>query len=214
MNTGIGDAVNLGWKLASVIRGHSPQRILDSYEPERIAFARRLVATTDRVFAVLNSDGAFARTFRTRLVPRIMPLLTRTDAGRRFAFRLVSQIAITYRKSPLSDGRAGRVHAGDRLPWVAFSEPVHGFTDNFAPLTSMQWQLHVYGTSTVELRAWCASRTIELYEFPWRSSMRHTGLMRDAIYLVRPDGHVAYARRRLDLDGLRRFAAAALTSVP
>ena len=42
MNTGIGDAVNLAWKLAAVLQGRAGSAILDSYEPERIAFARRL----------------------------------------------------------------------------------------------------------------------------------------------------------------------------
>src|SRR6202047_4835641 len=50
MNTGIGDAVNLAWKLAAVLHGRAHASILDSYESERIGFARRLVATTDRVF--------------------------------------------------------------------------------------------------------------------------------------------------------------------
>src|SRR5262249_22914318 len=48
MNTGIGDAINLAWKLAAVLAGRAPDRVLDSYEAERIGFARRLVATTDR----------------------------------------------------------------------------------------------------------------------------------------------------------------------
>jgi 2-polyprenyl-6-methoxyphenol hydroxylase-like FAD-dependent oxidoreductase len=50
MNTGIGDAVNLAWKLAAVLHGRAEPALLDTYEPERIAFARRLVATTDRAF--------------------------------------------------------------------------------------------------------------------------------------------------------------------
>ena len=50
MNTGIGDAVNLAWKLAAVLQGTAGSRVLDSYQPERIAFARRLVATTDQAF--------------------------------------------------------------------------------------------------------------------------------------------------------------------
>jgi 2-polyprenyl-6-methoxyphenol hydroxylase-like FAD-dependent oxidoreductase len=50
MNTGIGDAVNLAWKLASVVAGEAAPALLDSYEPERIAFARRLVTSTDRAF--------------------------------------------------------------------------------------------------------------------------------------------------------------------
>src|ERR1700733_5064512 len=47
MNTGIGDAVNLGWKLASVLQEKSSAILLDSYELERIAFAKRLVAHTE-----------------------------------------------------------------------------------------------------------------------------------------------------------------------
>ena len=58
MNTGIGDAVNLAWKLAAVLRGRADASLLDSYEPERIAFARRLVATTDRGFTGVTSSGA------------------------------------------------------------------------------------------------------------------------------------------------------------
>src|SRR5262249_29471915 len=55
MNTGIGDAVNLAWKIADVVHARAHPSMLDSYEPERIAFARRLVATTDRVFTGVTS---------------------------------------------------------------------------------------------------------------------------------------------------------------
>jgi 2-polyprenyl-6-methoxyphenol hydroxylase-like FAD-dependent oxidoreductase len=57
MNTGIGDAVNLSWKLAAVLKGEAPDAILDTYESERIPFARQLVATTDRAFEGLVSQA-------------------------------------------------------------------------------------------------------------------------------------------------------------
>ena len=57
MNTGIGDAVNLGWKLAAVVGGRAHASILDSYEQERIGFARQLVATTDRAFTGVTSTS-------------------------------------------------------------------------------------------------------------------------------------------------------------
>jgi 2-polyprenyl-6-methoxyphenol hydroxylase-like FAD-dependent oxidoreductase len=57
MNTGIGDAINLAWKVAAVLTEHAPDRLLDSYEAERIGFARRLVATTDRVFSFATAEG-------------------------------------------------------------------------------------------------------------------------------------------------------------
>jgi 2-polyprenyl-6-methoxyphenol hydroxylase-like FAD-dependent oxidoreductase len=57
MNTGIGDAINLAWKLRAVLKSGAPDTLLDSYEPERIAFARRLVRSTDRVFTLATAEG-------------------------------------------------------------------------------------------------------------------------------------------------------------
>ena len=144
MNTGIGDAVNLAWKLAAVLRERADVPILDTYEPERIAFARRLVATTDQVFTGVSSSSVTARTLRLHLVPALLPRLLTLQSVRRFAFRTVSQTAINYRGSALSEGRAGRVHGGDRLPWAPLDTSDRG-ADNFTPLTSLEWQVHIYG---------------------------------------------------------------------
>ena len=184
MNTGIGDAVNLAWKLASALKEPLSEALLDSYEPERIAFAQRLVATTDRAFTGVLNPGALARFVRTQAVPLIAPALFRVPAMRRLAFRTVSQTAVNYRDSPLSSGEAGTVHGGDRLPWVR---------DNFAKLTSLAWQIHVYGNAAPDLQALADRRKMPLHVFAWHSAMEHTGLKRDAAYLVRPDGYVGLA---------------------
>src|SRR5580693_3362345 len=118
MNTGIGDAVNLAWKLAAVLHGRANASLLDSYEPERIAFARRLVATTDRAFTGVTSSRPIARRVRLNVVPLLIPLLFAFRTVRRFMFRTVSQTSVNYRGSSLSEGRAGAVRGGDRLPWV------------------------------------------------------------------------------------------------
>jgi 2-polyprenyl-6-methoxyphenol hydroxylase-like FAD-dependent oxidoreductase len=186
MNTGIGDAVNLAWKLADVLGARAGASLLDSYEPERIAFARRLVATTDRAFTIATSRGPLARRIRVSLVPRVVPILASFRAVRRLMFRTISQIQVNYRGGPLSVGRAGRVHAGDRLPWV---EAV----DNFAPLASLDWQVHVYGEPTPEIAATCRARGLALDVFAWQTDMDRTGLVRNGVYLVRPDGYVALA---------------------
>jgi len=86
MNTGIGDAVNLAWKLAAVLRRRASASLLDTYEPERIAFARRLVATTDRAFTTVTSSGPFARFVRMRIVPVLAPLLFSSRALRDYCF--------------------------------------------------------------------------------------------------------------------------------
>ena len=187
MNTGIGDAVNLAWKMAAALRGRAPVRILDSYEPERIGFARRLVATTDRVFQFVTRKGRLAARVRVHVAPRVLPAAFRIPAVRRFMFRTVSQTGIAYRGSFLSEGRAGRISGGDRLPWVP-SGP-----DNFKPLGSLDWQVHVYGAAKRDLAASCESRGLPLHVFPWSPDAARAELARDASYLIRPDGHVAFA---------------------
>jgi len=150
MNTGIGDAVNLAWKIAAVVHSRASMGLLDTYEPERIGFARQLVKTTDRVFQFVTSNGPIAKQVRTKVAPAVLSTLLRRPRTRRWAFRTVSQIRIAYRSSQLSEGSAGRVHAGDRLPWVP---DVDGGRDNFEPLTSLAWQVHVYGEALEAFRA-------------------------------------------------------------
>jgi len=134
MNTGIGDAINLAWKLHSVLMGRAPDTLLDSFEAERIRFARRLVATTDKVFTFATADGRLAEVVRTRIAPVVMPKLIGFEFAREFLFRTVSQIMLNYRDGPLSEGSAGHVHGGERLPWAP-----SGDGDNRS-MTETQWR--------------------------------------------------------------------------
>jgi len=190
MNTGIGDAVNLAWKLAASLHGSADSSILDTYEPERIAFARRLVATTDEAFSAVTSSGAIARVLRLHVAPLLLPPIFAFNVTRRLMFRTISQTSVNYRGSALSEGRAGAIHGGDRLPWV----PTTGAgADNFGPLRSMNWQVHVYGAPSSEIRVVCDQHHLPLHAFAWQPAMLGQGMQRDAIYLVRPDGYVALA---------------------
>src|ERR1700724_2959031 len=101
MNTGIGDAINLAWKLAAVLDGRAPDRLLDSYEAERIGFARRLVATTDRIFSFATAEGPIADIMRTRVAPVLIPVAASFERVRNYLFRTVSQIMGNYRGGPL-----------------------------------------------------------------------------------------------------------------
>jgi hypothetical protein len=204
MNTGIGDAVNLAWKLAAVLNGGAAPTLLDTYELERIGFARRLVATTDRVFTIVTAQGLIARFVRTRLVPLVLPLLFRLPVMRTFLFRTVSQTGIRYRTSPLSTGAADGVQGGDRLPWVETGPN----EDNFAPLESLAWQVHVYGEPRPGLADACLPLGLPIHAFAWTPNMSRSGLIRGALYLVRPDGYVALADSEGDPEALRRYLAA------
>jgi 2-polyprenyl-6-methoxyphenol hydroxylase-like FAD-dependent oxidoreductase len=200
MNTGIGDAINLAWKLKAVLAGGAPDKLLDSYEVERIAFARRLVKTTDRVFSLATAEGRLADLVRMRILPMVIPAVAKLDAWRELLFRTVSQVMLNYRRGPLSEGQAGDVQGGDRLPWVA----VEG-ADNYRPLVAMTWQVHVYGSASAQLTAWCREHDMSLHVFDWRAPHGEAGLARDALYLLRPDTYVALADKSGAADAVQRY---------
>ncbi|WP_223570132.1 FAD-dependent monooxygenase [Pseudomonas sp. BF-R-26] len=200
MNTGIGDAINLAWKLATVLSGGATPKLLDSYETERIAFARRLVATTDRVFSFVTADGPIADLVRMRVAPFLIPKMISFEAAREFMFRTVSQTTLNYRGMPLSEGVAGHVHGGDRLPWAHDGEG-----DNFESLKNPTWQVHVYGETSDEMIAWCTEHHLPLQVFDWRPVFETVGLARNGFYLLRPDTYVAIADYSADPKVIERY---------
>jgi hypothetical protein len=198
MNTGIGDAVNLSWKLAHVIQGRVGPGILDTYEPERIAFARKLVQTTDRAFQGMVGQGWGSRFLRGWFLPHLLPTLTGLAAVRRAMFSTLSQTRINYRDSALSEGKAGEVRGGDRLPWLG---------DNYADLAGLDWRLQVYGGVNQGLAHAAAALGVTVDRFDWNEKAEQAGFGRDAAYLLRPDGHVALAMPHQDAAALQAYAA-------
>jgi 2-polyprenyl-6-methoxyphenol hydroxylase-like FAD-dependent oxidoreductase len=205
MNTGIGDAINLAWKLRMVldgaVDGANVDRFLSSFEEERIAFARKLVRTTDQAFSLATSEGRIAQFVRTRLVPLVMPLAAGLEPVRDFMFRTVSQIMITYRGDHLSVGEAGEIHGGDRLPWLDLGEG----RSNYDGFRDLRWQVHVYGYAGYALEDWCGRNAVPLHAFPWRQSFEDAGFARDAVYLLRPDSYVAGAFHAASTETLERY---------
>ncbi|HUE65617.1 MAG TPA: FAD-dependent oxidoreductase [Rhizomicrobium sp.] len=186
MNTGIGDAINLAWKLCWVLSGRAPDVLLDSYEQERIAFARKLVATTDRGFSFVSAEGPMADFIRTKVFPVVLPAAAHFQAFREFLFRTVSQIRINYRNDALSAGKVRAVEGGDRMPWLKDGA-------NYKPLANMAWQAHVFGGAEPAIARWCDQRGVPLNVFAWDVKARAAGLQENALYLTRPDSYIAMA---------------------
>ena len=120
MNTGIQDVYNLAWKLALVLKGAAAERILDTYNEERLPNAKRLLQTTDRMFNLAAGTDWLVNLIRTTVFPPMAKFILSIDAVKKKFFPLISQIGITYRDSSLSvhDGDSEfEIKAGDRLPY-------------------------------------------------------------------------------------------------
>jgi 2-polyprenyl-6-methoxyphenol hydroxylase-like FAD-dependent oxidoreductase len=120
MNTGIQDAYNLAWKLALVVKGTAAERILDTYNEERLPNAKRLLQTTDRMFNLAAGTDWLLNVIRTTVFPPMAKFILSIDAVKKKFFPLISQIGITYRDSFLSAHEGDRdfqVKAGARMPY-------------------------------------------------------------------------------------------------
>jgi 2-polyprenyl-6-methoxyphenol hydroxylase-like FAD-dependent oxidoreductase len=119
MNTGIQDAVNLGWKLAAVLRGETAEELLDSYDVERRRVGEHLLKGTDRAFQFGTSGNPVFIFLRNFLVPWILPWAFGDRSRRAKMFRFMSELGIRYRHSPIvgtASNYNGPLRGGDRAP--------------------------------------------------------------------------------------------------
>jgi len=201
MNTGLGDAANLAWKIAAVMKGEAKEEILETYETERRAFARVLVDTTDYAFTLLTDAGYKGYLLRNWIIPYVMPFVWTFRTMQRFLYRKVSQIEVQYRASGLSEGKSGRVQGGDRLPWVE----VGGGRDNHESLGELSWQVHSYGDLGGEMRKGLEGKGLPVHVLSWTGACEKQGFVKDQLYLVRPDGHVGMVCGQAEVETLYAY---------
>ena len=184
MNTGLGDAVNLGWKLVAALRHLAPAALLDTCEAERWPFAQQRVATTDQAFRTATRASGWASFVRTRLVPLLLPMVLRLLWVRRRLFLALSQTGIAYPSSPLSQGSAAHVSGGMRLPWAP---------GRYQALRTPGWQVFCAGPGPEATAAWARAHGLPLTEIiPMAQETPGT------LYLLRPDGYVGLVASSFD----------------
>jgi len=117
MNTGLGDAFNLGWKLASVIQGKAKKELLDSYEAERIPVIDGVMKMTDQMTRMITATKGP----RVWIREWVLPILAKMGFARKMAMRL-SQLSVGYLYSPivLPGKVAGGAKPGERVPPLSF----------------------------------------------------------------------------------------------
>lgn len=145
MNTGIQEAYNLAWKLASVVHGDAGPALLDTYGAERVPIGRRLLGSTKRatqLVALKNALAGLALPLVFGLARRIPPVRVRMQ---RTALGRVSGLGIGYPDGPLTtpapaDTRGPR--PGERIGQVLPGRAeAPGWQALVAELRDLRWTL-------------------------------------------------------------------------
>lgn len=213
MLTGLGDAENLAWKLALVVEGTADAALLDTYEAERRPLATDVLRGTSAVTRIDVARSPLARFLRDRVLIRAF------SAGwvQRLATRTASQLWVSYRKGPLGAGLAGqlrgRPHPGDRVDSRDCTRPDGAATRLNAELGG-RWALLVPARGARPATPPNADPAVTAAVAALGEHvvvLRHVpdgGPDTDELWLVRPDGHLAW--RGTDLAGASTWLRAAL----
>ena len=114
MNTGIQEALNLGWKLACAVAGRAGEPLLDTYQIERHPIERDVLRQTAFITQLAEAERGPLKLVRERVMPVLAAFGPLRDAAR----LMVSELSIQYRRSPLTLERVldGGPRAGERAP--------------------------------------------------------------------------------------------------
>jgi 3-(3-hydroxy-phenyl)propionate hydroxylase len=187
LNLGIQDAVNLGWKLAQVVKGTSPDSLLDSYHAERHPIAARVLRLTMAQTALARGDHCTEALRET-----VTELLGMAEPRRRYA-AMMSGLDVHY------DLGKGHPLLGRRMPdldLVTAAGPVRTFTllHRARPLL-----LNLGEPGGFDIKPWADRVQVINAKYPGIWELPAVGAVPGAAaVLIRPDGYVAWVGDRTD----------------
>lgn len=189
MNTGIQDAYNLAWKLAFVLKGFAGNTILGTYNTERMANARHLLQTTDRMFDIMSGINPFWNYIRVHIFPSFLALITHSSFVNRRIFPLLSQTGIAYPDSKLTiKSSIGKVKAGDRIPYFLLPDG----RDVFSLLSEPTFKLLHFGNEQAELSIRGTAKLPIQFLNISDAPVDLFGRASNFFILLRPDNHISY----------------------
>ncbi|MET0343101.1 MAG: FAD-dependent monooxygenase [Polyangiales bacterium] len=190
LNLGVQDAVNLGWKLAQVVHGTSPDSLLDTYQTERHPVAARMLEATMAITALNRGD---ARTMALHAV--LSDVLKMEEPRKRYA-AMMSGLDIHYELG------AGHPLRGRRMPDLEVEladgpRRVYTLLHDARPVL-----LHFGAPGGLDIAAWAdrVQRVDAGYAGAWELPVLGTVAAATAV-LIRPDGYVAWVGSGTD-EGL------------
>jgi hypothetical protein len=168
MNTGLHDVWNLVWKLDLFLHGHGNERLLDSYNDERLPVIKGVIETTDFLTKIMANPNKFPQALRDAVIPLVSHLAPFHHA----LVQKLSELGIAYKGSPIVDG-PGKEYFDDSMRGGKGirSRFLLLVDDKEVPAKEAARQLCDSFSDIVELR-------------PSESP---------GLKLVRPDGYVAYS---------------------
>ena len=187
LNIGVQDAVNLGWKLAQVVKQISPDSLLDTYHAERHPVAARVLRTNMAQIPLTRSDARI-----DALRDTMTELLSMDEPRKRFA-AMMSGLDIHY------DLGEGHPLLGRRMPdldLVTAGGPLRVFTLLHDARTVL---LNLGEPGGLDITPWADRvRLIDAkYAGTWELPVLGA-VPAPAAVLIRPDGHVAWVEDGTD----------------
>lgn len=179
MNTGIGDATNLGWKLAATVRGTAPPWLLDTYESERHPVGEQVLKITDRMFRLVMVKSKLAQRFARVAMRTAFGI----EAVQRVPRSFLSGIGFSYaphgnRPHKLVGKRAPEIS----LQGVRLAEALRSGQFVLIDRTPIR-------TAAEVAKAHYSDRVVTLTGGPEKAE----GAEHPQVLLVRPDGYIAWA---------------------
>jgi hypothetical protein len=184
MNVGLQDALNLGWKLAAVVQGQAPDKLLDTYDEERRPIGQILYTNTlAQVGLVTRFDPATLAMRET-----LNQLLKIPTVNHRLAGEL-SGFDVAYGTDAKAAVAAGRLAAGARVPDVELVGKDGGSMSLYSLLVEGRWlHLSFRPGESVSGPEWLRSSSVKSLT---AGPSDHAALRGVWALLIRPDGYVA-----------------------
>jgi len=186
LNIGVQDAVNLGWKLAQVVKGTAPESLLDTYHAERHPIAARVLRNTMAQVALRRTDD------RTRALREIASELLGMDEPRRRLAAEMSGLGVRYDLG-LSDVDKQHPLLGRRMPdldLVTAGGPLRVFD----LLHGARPLLLNFGPGGIDITPW--KDRVQSIDATYTGSWELPAIgvvPGPTVVLIRPDGYVAWA---------------------
>jgi hypothetical protein len=196
LNTGVQDAVNLGWKLAQVVKGTSPASLLDTYHAERHPVAARVLRTNMAQVMLRRTDD------RTKALRETLDEILALDEPSRKLTAMMGGLDIRY------DLGQGHPLVGRRMPDLDLVVPdgplrVYTLLHQARPVL-----IDLGGPGAIDITSW-ADR-VQLIDAGYHGQWKLPAIgvvPAPSAVLIRPDGYVAWVG-----DGTSQGLVAALTT--